>query len=117
MTEGICEHLERRLPNPDRGKHRKKSVVGYSTHIARSPGAFSDKALRLEQVLYDRGLREHEVSPLMDYYVSKISLREIALKQGYINHQTVARFIERTVERIKNMPEVVEYLRRAVQEE
>lgn len=92
-----CKHLERTLPNPNKGRLTKEFIIENQEAWVRQESVGTNA---LEAKLTEYGLPEHEVELLMDRFVGNMSYEDIASRQGYNNRKDVHRLLASVVKRL-----------------
>lgn len=65
----------------------------------------------IDRRLVEYGLPEYEIELLLDRYVSKLSLREIAKIHGYVHPQIVERLLRQVTERLNKSDNFKKFLK------
>ena len=101
VDKAPCTHLEKLLPKP-----RNNNAVSKKNSDKVMPEEprfnFEQKCKELEEKLRTVGLESFRIELIMDRYISRLTLAEIAEKQGYVNGSAVQYLIKQTLQMLKN---------------
>jgi hypothetical protein len=106
VTKIICPHLEEKLRIKDSKSLRKKHFDEYKHYLSITPDdavSYDEKALKLEAKLKALGLPSWRVELLMDRFIDKLSINEIADKRGYLSRTTVYKLLTETTTLTKKL--------------
>lgn len=87
----------------------KEAILKHHMEVMAHGGVVVDDS-NLEFRLRKYGLPEYEVELILDKFISRMSNREIAEKQGYTNHQYVGRLLAGIIKRLKKSNKFKELL-------
>ena len=92
ISDRPCKHLEALLPSMGQGKLSESKTEEYDDSVSIAVDSYEDTPefyQKIEQKLGEQGLRNYEIDLIMDRFISKLTLKEIAKKHGYLSTYTV----------------------------
>lgn len=114
MSKKICSHLASRIGHWPQEAALSKATMVEAQAEARSDalydipaGEFELMCRGVEERLHMIGLKSHEVTLLMDRFVSQLTLKEIAEKHGYISPSAAQYLISLTLKTCRNAEGVI----------
>lgn len=97
-----CKHLEKLLPDPNKGAIGPVIKDGLQTLQESDTFNFEEKAGLLEKKLLSTGLEKFRVDIIMDRFISRFTLAEIAERRGYVSSSAVQYLLKSSLVYLKS---------------